>query len=566
MPDDPLAGRPRLIFGSEDSLDLDVVYLVDAIPDIQSARRLCRSDTENRNLVVVEDGVVVDCFKGSPDETHNALLRTHALHPQAHPLPLSAPLPRIVPLKAVRAVRITLSLLSRTPARARIKAALTSFDQQRRLDVLRQLDFTALPLSADVAKSIAFQLGQLRALIDGDEHYTKSAVAAALPDLAPLLARDPGADRAALNALRDDLLGAMAMVDTQADGDLNVFCYRSSALPAWNQLALQSRGVVIDMRRERCLVQPYDKFFQLDEVDGWRREDFAGQRPDEIVEKVDGSLVSLFRHQGALRFVSKGRFDSAQAQAALRLSSQYDLSVLDLDRWDHVFEVVCDDNRFPRGFTSVRYDAEALYLIGLRDRHTREMASYEAVVSAAQAAGLRHPRRYTGTFEQAVAACADPRWHNEEGWIARFGERRVKLKRASYRKTSNVINGIKHGSGRIFRQYLKMSAQQRAAFGDFMPPDLRPHLDAELAPYAAHRARLEEAAAQVVSAHFDGDIRALIAHIEASIAPAYRGVLLRLARGQPGGEATHRALAWTLRHAPERARADGWDLSLEEGG
>ncbi|MFT4974501.1 MAG: hypothetical protein ACI8S6_000384 [Myxococcota bacterium] len=560
---DLLAGHPRLIFGSADSRDLDVIYVVDAIPDTRRARQLCASKQENRNLIVIEGGVVRDCFKGSPDETNNALLRTYALHLQQHPLPVTRPLPRIVPLKAVRAVRIVLSLLSRTPLRPRIKPALTAHDQALRLTVLREIDFTALDFDADVAKSIAFQLGQLRALIGGEECYTKAEVAAAWPSLAGLLGREPGADRAPLNALRDGLLDEMSDVYSRADGDLSIFCYRSSTLSVWSRYALQSRGVIIDLRAEECLCRPYEKFFRLGEVDGWLPEDFAGRQPDEIVEKIDGSLVSLFRHRGELRFASKGSFDNPQVRAAARLVGG-GIERLDLEQWDHVFEVVCTENRFPTGFTSVRYEEEGLYLIGLRDRRTGAMAPYDVVAEAARSAGLGFPRRFEGTFDEAAAACAERRWDNTEGWIARFGERRVKLKRAAYLLTSGVLNGLKHNPERILRQHLRRSESDRAAFGDFMPPDLAHHLDTALAPYTSARAQLEAAARAHAEAHFRGDIRAHVALLEETIAPVYRGLLIRAAREQELSAPLHRAAAWTLREAPERLQPGGCDLSAEQ--
>lgn len=36
----------------------------------------------NCNLVVVNDGILVDCFKGTVDELNNAILYTYGLHKQ----------------------------------------------------------------------------------------------------------------------------------------------------------------------------------------------------------------------------------------------------------------------------------------------------------------------------------------------------------------------------------------------------------------------------------------------------------------------------------------------------
>lgn len=566
-PDDlpePLRGRPWFVFGSPDSRDRDVLYAVESLPALETAKRWCQSAHENRNLIVVEDGIIRACFKGNVDETHNALLRTYELHAQAHPLPLTRPLPRLVPLKAVRAIRMVLSHLTRTRARAQIKAALRSLDQQRRVALLGELELAALEAPVDAWKSVAFQLVQLLALADGAELYTKASAAAFAPGVARLLAREPATrrDLEALGELRDRVLEALSVAYTRRDGALNVFCYRSSNLRTWSRYAAQCRGVVIDLQRERCLVMPYEKFFQLDERDGWRRADLAGRTPDEIVEKIDGSLVSLFRHEGALRFASKGSFDSPATRAAERLASRYPLARLELDRFSHVFEVVYEGGRFPQGFTSVRYEHEALYLIGMRDRVTGELAPYAEVIARARALGLPHPRRFAGSFEEAIAACDDPRWRDAEGWIANFQGQRVKLKHRAYLQTSDVINGVKRGSGRILRAYLRLPADARARYGEFMPPDLRPHLERELAPYREGREALVERARRYLEEVFTGDLSALAERLGRELEPAYHRLVLRLARAQPHDEALHRAVAWTLTRAPSR-RARAWDMSLE---
>ncbi len=164
-----LEGCPHYRFGSSDSHDRDVLYAVPAIPDFATARQWCRSPDENRNLVVIRGGVVVESFKGSADETNNALLATYALHPQSHPLPITRRRTRIVPLKAARAIRVALSMMSRTSQRPLIKPALSSNDQSARVAALAAVDFSAVSVSADAWKSIAFQLGQLLGLIEGRE-------------------------------------------------------------------------------------------------------------------------------------------------------------------------------------------------------------------------------------------------------------------------------------------------------------------------------------------------------------------------------------------------------------
>ena len=113
-------------FGSADSIDVDVLQVVDSLPSLEECKALCRDSKYNLNLVTVKDGVIADCFKGLPDETNNALLRTHSLHRsgEGRSLPIDREVLRIVPLKIVRGTRLILSMLTRTPYRSPIKAAL----------------------------------------------------------------------------------------------------------------------------------------------------------------------------------------------------------------------------------------------------------------------------------------------------------------------------------------------------------------------------------------------------------------------------------------------------------
>lgn len=80
----------RYIHGSADSIDLDTVYVFEEMPSFLQCQHFCQSHTsENKNIIVIGDGIVVDSFKGLPDEVNNALYTTYpyAKRQQAHRLP-----------------------------------------------------------------------------------------------------------------------------------------------------------------------------------------------------------------------------------------------------------------------------------------------------------------------------------------------------------------------------------------------------------------------------------------------------------------------------------------------
>lgn len=186
----------RYIHGSADSIDLDTVYVFEEMPSFLQCQHFCQSHTsENKNIIVIGDGIVVDSFKGLPDEVNNALYTTYPLHVQEYPLLVNRMVSRDVFLKDITVTRKLLSSLTRTNLRPVIKDALRG-NWQCRLSALRSLALSEIrfmqsddgfPL--ELRKMFAFQLGQAIGLHQGKELYTKADISAAFPNLHPYLYR-----------------------------------------------------------------------------------------------------------------------------------------------------------------------------------------------------------------------------------------------------------------------------------------------------------------------------------------------------------------------------------------
>lgn len=198
------------IFGSEDSIDLDIVFFVDELgtinenfrrskalsadlsPDVAQGKKI------NANLAVISDGVIAQVYKGTADELNNSLRRTYAFHKQEHELLITRDLKRDLDLKLLRTVRKTVSFFSRTELRPEIKFALRNgFLPQ--VEVLKAHDLTALEIdpskAADVWKVILFSVAQIMALEEGVELYTKHEIAETYPELSGVMYREPGDHR-----------------------------------------------------------------------------------------------------------------------------------------------------------------------------------------------------------------------------------------------------------------------------------------------------------------------------------------------------------------------------------
>jgi len=211
------------VFGSQDSQDYDILVQVDKIEsNIDVNADLCKdfeqkiynlgannSKVVNVNLVVIEEGFITKCYKGTKDETNNALHYTHGLHTQAYPNPIKGTLIRDVDLKLLRVLRCFLSYYSRGPLRPYIKAALKATVKEQ-VEVLDKIDFNN-PIvgkefsNVDIYKVFAFQIGQLLSLLEGrePESYTKNDIAKNYPLLKAFLYRENVRDLDILNKYKD---------------------------------------------------------------------------------------------------------------------------------------------------------------------------------------------------------------------------------------------------------------------------------------------------------------------------------------------------------------------------
>lgn len=195
------------VHGSADSIDKDVVYLLDRIPEFNECKMFCASLEGNPNIIYVEDGIVKWCYKGSEDEVNNGLFYTIPLHDENKDNPIKRPVERDLCLKLIRAVRGIISHLSRSQYREAIKRALRG-EFEGKLDVIENLDLMSIDFDSlnhnmrgcDILKLIAFQIGQSLALIEGKELFTKREISEYMPVLKQFLYRDENPDIQALEA------------------------------------------------------------------------------------------------------------------------------------------------------------------------------------------------------------------------------------------------------------------------------------------------------------------------------------------------------------------------------
>ena len=222
---------PHIIHGSEDSLDIDVYFLMESLSDFNSNKKLCDEMSHqlgvNGNLIVIRDGTVREVYKGTVDEVNNSILATYHLHEQKFPIPVTQKVKRDFSLKWIRVIRGILSHCSRTKYRTMVKEAIRSGSLEKKMDALLKLDFTAIEdfnkePAGEVHKFICFQVAQMLALMEGVEVYTKSQAAEYMKneEVTKMLYRQE-ADVSILNSLMKIVFFPMVM-DKRKDS-LRVF-------------------------------------------------------------------------------------------------------------------------------------------------------------------------------------------------------------------------------------------------------------------------------------------------------------------------------------------------------
>lgn len=199
------------IFGSENSLDVDVVFFVEEMPEtieekLALSKEFSKTITSffpekviNANLAVLKNGHLTEIYKGTTDELNNALFYTYQFHEQKQENQITKLLVRDVDLKFLRSSRMILSFVSKTEYRVLVKKALKG-NLNEKIQALETINLSAIASfgkeknSPDSIKSIAFQLGQTIALQEGKEFYTKNQIAASFPDLRKYLSREENVD------------------------------------------------------------------------------------------------------------------------------------------------------------------------------------------------------------------------------------------------------------------------------------------------------------------------------------------------------------------------------------
>ncbi len=193
----------------------------------------------------------------------------------------------------------------------------------------------------------------------------------------------------------------------------------------WDEVTLQCRGLVV--RDREIAARPFRKFFNDREH---AADEIPWHLPSVVTEKLDGSLLIWFCHDGEWIAATRGSFTSHQSAVGRQLiESTYRLDDFD-SRHTYLFEVIYPENRIVVNYG----DRREVVLLAIVDTATGKEIEHDADVFHAV-------RRLPPTVphNELRSIISD----TEEGYVIRFANGfRVKIKGERYMYLHKIVSGI----------------------------------------------------------------------------------------------------------------------------
>lgn len=199
----------------------------------------------------------------------------------------------------------------------------------------------------------------------------------------------------------------------------------------WTPITLAARGLIVDANARVIAATPFPKFFNIGE-----RGEPVPDLPFETMEKLDGSLIIIFHHNGRWRTATKGSFTSSQAQWAENFLENQDLGPL-TPGITYLAEAIYPENKIV-----VSYEELGLILLAAYDESGVELP-YPTVEAVGAALSWRTLRRYTFASVSDLVTHAETLPRTEEGFVIRFENgHRLKVKGNEYRRIHALISRV----------------------------------------------------------------------------------------------------------------------------
>lgn len=221
--------------------------------------------------------------------------------------------------------------------------------------------------------------------------------------------------------------------ETKSENGLSLFAYTQECVysKSWNEFTLMARGLILNPADKRIVATPFPKFFNLGE-----REESIPDLPFETFEKLDGSLIILFCHDGKWRCATRGSFSSEQAKWSQEWIEQFDLSSLDFSV-TYLLEAIYPENRIV-----VSYNFSGLVLLAGYHEDGYQL-SYLELQWFSEDLGWRIAQRHAYSSVSDLLATTKSLPATEEGFVIQFvNGHRLKIKGEEYCRIHRMVSRV----------------------------------------------------------------------------------------------------------------------------
>lgn len=207
----------------------------------------------------------------------------------------------------------------------------------------------------------------------------------------------------------------------------------------------ECRGVTFDTVNREVVTYPFDKFFELNQIEETSLENVAKAIESaecvEWSEKMDGSLMSLRWYNDTLEQTSMSRNESSFIEYTKKWLTD---DIINLCQFNSdktfIFEVIEDKNEHV-----VKYDTTdcGFYMLSYRDMTTGKLATYTESVALAKQYYVRHTPTYQNqTLQGILEELKTTTGLKREGVVVNVDGRHIKLKTSDYNELLRLRNGI----------------------------------------------------------------------------------------------------------------------------
>lgn len=204
----------------------------------------------------------------------------------------------------------------------------------------------------------------------------------------------------------------------------------------WNEILIKCRGLVTDYEGN-IIGRSFPKFFNYEEV----IETINIDRPFEVYEKLDGSIINLYYHNKTQEWVvsSRGSFTSDHAKLAYEITkNKIDFKLLS-SAHTYIFELIS-----PINGSVVNYgDMEDLLLLGVIQTDNGFELSYDEMIHE-YGDHLNIVKRYFKYDDKIkINDLKSYEEDNREGFVVKFkNNERIKIKFDEYVRLHKIITNV----------------------------------------------------------------------------------------------------------------------------